>query len=77
MYSDILHFQPKTEQHPPSYDDIEPSIPSVTIILPNIQDDDIILPYYQIFLLIILVSYYCITYIYHSLNAMYITYRYI
>ena len=39
MYSDILHFSPKTEQHPPSYDDIEPSIPSVTPA--NVQDDDI------------------------------------
>ena len=41
MYSDILHFLPKTEQHLPSYDDIEPSIPSVTIIPANVQDDDI------------------------------------
>ena len=41
MYSDILHFPPKTEQHPPYYDDIEPSIPSVTIIPANVQDDDI------------------------------------
>ena len=41
MYSDILHFSPKTEQRPPSYDDIEPSIPSVTIIPANVQDDDI------------------------------------
>ena len=40
-YSDIHHFPPKTEQHPPSYDDIEPSIPSVTIIPANVQDDDI------------------------------------
>ena len=29
------------KQHPPSYDDIEPSIPSVTIIPANVQDDDI------------------------------------
>ena len=41
MYSDILHFPPKTEQHSPSFDDIEPSIPSVTIIPANVQDDDI------------------------------------
>ena len=41
VYSDILHFPPKTEQHPPSYDDIEPSIPSVTIIPANEQDNDI------------------------------------
>ena len=41
MYSDILHVPPKTEQHPPSYDDIEPSIPSVTIIPANVQDVNI------------------------------------
>ena len=38
---DILHFPPKIEQHSSSYDDIEPSIPSVTIIPANVQDDDI------------------------------------
>ena len=41
VYSDIILFLPNTEQHPPSYDDIEPSIPSVTIIPANVQDDDI------------------------------------
>ena len=41
MYSDINHFPPKTVQHSPSYDDIELSIPSVTIIPANVQDDDI------------------------------------
>ena len=49
VYADILHFSPKTKQHPPSYDDIQPSIPSVIIIpanvpppIPaNVQDDDI------------------------------------
>ena len=33
VYADILHFPPKTEQYPPSYDDIEPSISSNTTIL--------------------------------------------
>ena len=41
VYSDIIHFPPNTEQYPPSYDDIELSIPSVTIIPANVQDDDI------------------------------------
>ena len=40
-YSNIHHFPPKTEQHPPSYDDIEPSISNVTIIPANVQDEDI------------------------------------
>ena len=41
-YCTLLYFfPPKTEQHPPSYDDIEPSIPSVTIIPANVQDNDI------------------------------------
>ena len=44
VYADILHFSPKTEQHPPSYDDIELSIPSVTIIPAKVQDDSL-LPY--------------------------------
>ena len=41
MYADILHFPPKTEQRPPSYDDIDPLISSVTMIPTNVQDDDI------------------------------------
>ena len=41
MYSDILRIQPKKEQHPPFYDDIEPSIPSVTIIPADVQGNDI------------------------------------
>ena len=40
-YSEILYFSSKTEQHLQSNDDIEPSIPSVTIIPANVQDDDI------------------------------------
>ena len=35
------HFPPKTEQHLSSYDDIEPSTPSVTIIPANVQDNNI------------------------------------
>ena len=36
-----VDFPLKTERHPRSYDDIEPSIPSVTIIPANVQDDEI------------------------------------
>ena len=41
MYAKILCILPIGEQHPPIYDNIEPSIPSVTIIPANVQDDDI------------------------------------
>ena len=41
LYVDILHIPLIIEQHPLSYDDMEPSIPSVTIIPTYVQDDDI------------------------------------
>ena len=41
VYSNIHHFPPKTEQHPPSHNDTKQTLPSVTITPANVQDDDI------------------------------------
>ena len=37
----MYHNPPITEQHPPSYDDIQPLIPSIIITPANVQDDEI------------------------------------
>ena len=44
VYSQIFCIPPIREQLPPIYDNVKPSIPSVTVIPANVQDDDILPP---------------------------------
>ena len=41
VYSQIFCIPPIREQLPPIYDNVKPSIPSVTVIPANVQDNDI------------------------------------